>query len=239
MARMWTKGPQESGDILLKQPQNDEVSQVVSELNGGLDQNNMPLEGVTRADLATIVTTTGGTNLQSSMVYPSQAYYLSDDNNAATIIDSYDLVVGWNKISHPLNALESPGAFLDFESKEGMLKGEACLDFDYRVSFYSGLDSGLANYLRYMFDHTLDIGVFVNDVLVSRTGPMWACGRSSFVVPFGCPVGSGPCHIDVRFQLQFANSDDLQPTPPVSAEVNAISDVKIDDRLLWVRNQYR
>lgn len=239
MSRQFTKGPQSSGDIILVQPQNEEINQSVAELNGGLDQNNMPLQSVSREKFALPVVTTVASPQQTSIVYPSQAYYFSEENSSVTVITKDDFTLGWNKFEVLASAADIDGFFLDFQSNEGMLKGEACLDLSMRMSYHMIMVG--VNASRRIFDnHDGEIGVFVNDVLVARTGPIWfSCGRHSYVLPFGCAVGSGPCHIDVRWRLNYKNEYDATFPTVGTDEIDETASLKIRNRLLWVRNEYR
>lgn len=239
MARVFTKGPQGSGDIVLSQPQNEEINQSAAELNGGLDQNNMPLISVSRAKMVVPVTTTVASPNQTSIVYQSQAYYFTEESANQTIITKDSWSVGWNKFEVLASAADIDGFFLDFQSVEGMLKGETCLDLSMRQS-YKLIRSGGVDYSRITDNHEGEIGVFVNDVLVARTGPIWlSCGRHSYVLPYACAIGSGPCHVDVRWRIEFKN--EYYPTFPTTGtnEMELVASLKINNRLTWCRNEFR
>lgn len=236
---MYSKGPQLSGDIILTQPQNDEINQSVAELNGGLDQHNMPLNSVNRSKLAEpLQTIVGGAPSQTSIVYPSQAYFFTEESAQTTVIENDEWNVGWNKFE-VLSGNDQNGFFLNFTSLEGMLKGEACIDLDIRQSYELRYD-GINQATRLFQEHTGELGVFVNDVLVARTGPLWfACGRHSYVIPFGCAIGSGPCHIDVRWKINYKNTQFIFSAGFVFDPLSHIAPLTVRDRMLWVRNEYR
>lgn len=246
MARMYTKGKVKSADIILTDPINDELSQAVGELNGGLDQHNMPLDSVTRTKLVPgVKTITAGPPYQESTVFPSQAYHIAEYCDAATVTINVDQwQMGWNKFEVG-TGVDKNGFVLDFTAIEGMLKGEVCIDFEHRQSYFiyasKPPDAGFDNHVLMKDEHTGELGVFVNDVLVVRTGPLWiACGRHSYVVPFATPVASGPCHIDVRWMIDFKNVK-LQQASGTLYEigVNQVYPISIHHRTLWCRNQYR
>jgi len=251
MARMYTKGRIKSADIILTDPYNDEINQSVGELNGGLDQNNMPLNSVTRSKLVPpVLTSIAGPPAQKSYVMPSQDYHISEYCDAATVqVPVSEWQLGWNKFEQGAG-VNKTGFVLDFTSSEGMLKGEACLDAEMRQSAYvfkyfipSGPSSGWYPVVNIKDRPTGEIGVFVNDVLVGRTGPLWiACGRHSYVVPFSTPIGSGPCHVDVRWIVDYHN--EITVLPPYSVEVGINWDpltapFQIHHRSLWCRNEKR
>lgn len=239
MSRQWTKGPQSAGDIILVQPQNEEINQSAAEINGGLDQNNMPLISVSRAKMVVPVTTTVASPNQTSIVYPSQAYYFTEEPANQTIITKDSWSVGWNKFEVLASAADIDGFFLDFQSVEGMLKGETCLDLSMRQSYKLIRSAGI-DYSRFTDNHEGEIGVFVNDVLVARTGPIWlSCGRHSYVLPYACAIGSGPCHVDVRWRIEFKN--EYAPVFPTTGtnEMELVAPLKINNRFTWCRNEFR
>ena len=249
MARMYTKGRIKAADIILESPYNDEINQSVGELNGGLDQNNMPLDSVTRGQLVPVVKTIiAGPPYQETFVMPSQDYHISEWCAGGTvIIPVTEWQIGWNKFEQG-NGNDKTGFVLDFVSSEGMLKGEACIDMEMRISTYIYKylvpDIGFV-YVNDMKDkHTGEIGVFVNDTLVARTGPLWmACGRHSYVVPWSTPIGSGPCHVDVRWIVDFSNEQTTQAIGTVNYQTLSFSPftapLKIYNRIFWCRNEKR
>lgn len=217
MARMYTTGRIKAADIILAPPYNNEINQSVGELNGGLDQNNMPLDSVTRGQLVPPVSTVIATSPQQvNYVMPSQDYYIAEQ--CLEFVDPLDGIevaadawlIGWQKLES-LPGNDKDGFVLNFTATEGMLKGEACLDAEMRQSCYvyeqTGGDPPVSSLIENIKDtHTGEFGVFVNDLLVARTGPIWlSCGRHSYVIPYSCPIASGACHIDVRWIIDFKN----------------------------------
>jgi hypothetical protein len=163
-----------------------------------------------------------------------------------TGINVDEWIVGWNAFEASATAIDRSGFVLDFEAQEGMLKGEAVVDFEHRQSYYlfaaqiGGVGLGVPG--RLIKDqHTGELGVFVNGVLVGRTGPLWiACGRHTYVIPFGTPVKSGPVHVDVRWLIDFKNErKDFAVGTLYGLGVNQVYPIQVHSRMLWVRNQYR
>lgn len=248
MARMYHKGRMKSADIILTDPQNDEINQTVGELNGGLDQHNMPLDSIGRSKLQPgVKTVVAGPPAYESTVWPSQAYHIAEHSGAAGTLDVTQWQMGWNKFELGAGT-DKNGFVLDFVSQEGMLKGEACVDFEHRQSYFlfafhpTPEDPIVWQYGASIKDeHTGELGVFVNDVLVARTGPLWiACGRHSYVIPFSTPIGAAPCHVDVRWLIDFKNIKKTFSAGTIyESGVNQVYPIQFHHRTLWVRNQYR
>jgi hypothetical protein len=244
MARMFTKGRVVAKDVVFAEPVSDEINQAVAELNGGLDGNNMPLESVTRTRVVPgVKTTITGPPEQEDRVFASQAYYISDSCNGNETINKDDWQMGWNKFE-VLTGTGKTGFVLDFEAVEGMVKGEACIDFEHRQSYFlfEYRVENVSTIAALVKDqHTGELGVFINDVLVARTGPLWiACGRHSYVIPFAAPVASGPVHIDVRWMIDFKNIKKVFSGAGIyHIGINQVYPIQIHSRMLWTRNQYR
>jgi hypothetical protein len=245
MSRQYTIGPQLAGDIILIDRQNDEINQAVGELNGSLDQNNMPLNSVDRTRLvAPVQTVIAGPPAQTSYTYPSQSYHIGQVCNSVVSLPVTEWSMGWNAFEASSNLSNRSGFVLDFEAQEGMLKGEAVIDFEHRQSYFLFVArvENLSTVQALVKDqHTGELGIFVNDVLVGRTGPVYmACGRHTYTIPYATPVKSGPVHVDVRWLLDYKNvykSFTVGTTYYIG--INQIYPIQVHSRLLWCRNQYR
>jgi hypothetical protein len=241
MARKYTKATSLPGDITFADDWNDELGQSLSTLNGDLDQNNMPLEAVRIAELEDPVVTTGAGYQHTTM--PTQGYFLSYNIGSGQIaFPQTEWQPGWNKMEVPLAGPE--GVALQFDAQDGMLIGEALIDLDWRMSWYSLYDNDTppppdpasVTLLQSQTANYVDVGVFVNDVCVGRTGKQWLGGRFTFVVPFNTPIGSGPVKVDTRAILYFANQASAIGYVIITTN---IADVLIGDSILWCRNQWR
>jgi hypothetical protein len=241
MARKYTKATSLPGDITFADDWNDELGQSLSTLNGDLDQNNMPLEAVRIAELEDPVVTTGTGYQHTTM--PTQGYFLSYNIGSGQIaFPQTEWQPGWNKMEVPLAGPE--GVALQFDAQDGMLIGEALIDLDWRMSWYSLYDNDTppppdpasVTLLQSQTANYVDVGVFVNDVCVGRTGKQWLGGRFTFVVPFNTPIGSGPVKVDTRAILYFANQASAIGYVIITTN---IADVLIGDSILWCRNQWR
>lgn len=241
MARKYTKATAIASDITLADDFNEELGQSLSTLNGDLDQNNMPLEAVRTAELADPVIDTGPGYQHTEM--PTQGYFLSYNLGSGQIaFPQTEWQPGWNKMEIPIAGPE--GVALEFEAEDGMLIGEALIDLDWRMSWYSLYDNDTPPppdpasdpLFQAQVSNFVDVGVFVNDVCVGRTGKQWSGGRFTYVVPYNTPIGSGPVKIDTRVILYFANQASAIGYVVITTN---ISDVLIGDAILWCRNQWR
>jgi hypothetical protein len=245
MARQYTVGPQLAGDIILVDRQNDELNQSVGELNGSLDQNNLPLNSVDRTRLvAPVQTVIVGPPAQVGYTYPSQSYYIAQVCNSTVSLPVTEWSMGWNSFEASASPSNRSGFVLDFEAQEGMLKGEAVIDFEHRQSYFLFVAAreDVSTYGALIKDqHTGELGIFVNDVLVGRTGPVYiACGRHTYIIPYATPVKSGPVHVDVRWLIDYKNVYKVFTSgTSYGIGVNQIYPIQVRSRLLWCRNQYR
>lgn len=246
MARVYTVGPQLAGDIIFTDNQNDELNQSISALNGTLDQNNMPLDTVTRTKVVAPTTVAvAGPPAWNSYYYQSQSYHIAQVCGSTVSIPVTEWSMGWNPFEAASVPANRSGFVLEFTAEEGMLKGEAVIDFEHRQSYflygYTVPDFAPQSGFLVKDQHTGELGVFVNDVLVARTGPVWiACGRHTYTLPWATPVKSGPVKVDVRWLLDYKNVKKTY-TPGTSYFVgaNQVYPVQIHSRLLWCRNQFR
>lgn len=245
MARQYTIGPQLAGDIILIDPQNDEINQTVGELNGSLDQNNMPLDTVDRTRLvAPVQTVIAGPPAQTSYTYPSQSYHIAQVCNLTVSIPVSLWSMGWNAFEATNQPQDRSGFVLDFTAQEGMLKGEAVIDFEHRQSYFlfgARVENVNTEQALVKDQHTGELGVFVNDVLVARTGPVYiACGRHTYTIPYATPVKSGPVHVDVRWLIDYKNIRKIFTSGTnYNIGLNQIYPIQVRSRKLWCRNQYR
>jgi len=241
MARKYTKATSLASDITLADDWNDELGQSLSTLNGDLDQNNMPLEAVRVAELQDPVLDTGTGYQHTTM--PTQGYFLSYNLGSGQIaFPQTEWQPGWNKLEVPIAGPE--GVALEFEAEDGMLIGEALIDLDWRMSWYTLYDNDTPpppdptsdTLFQAQTANFVEVGVFVNDVCVGRTGKQWLGGRFTYVVPYNTPIGSGPVKVDTRVILYFVNQ--ASAIGYITIATN-IADVNIGDAILWCRNQWR
>lgn len=258
MTRQYTQRPFMGQQITAAEDYNGEIRSAVSEFNGDLDQNNMPLQSVARATMAAPRIVVPYQNASPGMtghfiksVYQqSQSYHNSyfcglDGNGAfqVTSISQDEWRLGWIKLN--LFRFETtgggvevfPGSALSFDAKEGMVMGEAEIDTDWRISFVlrDVADPNIADRIYIYEDYFIEWGVFVNDVCCGRTDEQWGGGRFTYVLPYSTPVGTGPCNVDIRFRIIWKNG--AYPSGTVTEIVK--TPLLIHDSMLWTKNQYR
>ena len=256
MARQYTQRAFIGGNLANADDWNSEMNSSVSELNGQLDQNNMPLSTVDDSKVADPVldveidTTAVSRYLVAHSYMPSQSYHVSslvDDDPTDVTFETTtwapdDWFLGWQRMAQKrltpnFGTNYYAGAEVQFEAKEGMLVGEILIDASWRQSFRQvsvtvGNDTTLVTKARN--DGFIEFGAFCNDVCVARSDLQWLGGRFTFVLPFSTPIGSTNCSVDIRFRLVFVNGKEVSP---IITEF--IASFKVRDSSIFVRNQYR
>jgi len=252
MARQYTQRAFIGGNLANADDWNSEMNSSVSEINGQLDQNNMPLSTVDDSKVADPIldveldTTVISRYLVAHSYMPSQSYHVSslvdDDPTDVTFETSTwapdDWFLGWQRLSQKrltpnFGTNYYAGAEVQFEAKEGMLVGEILIDASWRQSFRQvNVEGDLATKERN--DGFIEFGAFCNDVCIARSDLQWLGGRFTFVLPFSTPIGSTGCIVDIRFRLIFINGKEINPIISES-----IASFKVRDSSIFVRNQYR
>jgi hypothetical protein len=252
MARQYTQRAFIGGNLANADDWNSEMNSSVSELNGQLDQNNMPLSTVNDSKVADPVldveidTTAVSRYLVAHTYMPSQSYHVSslvDDDPTDLTFETTtwapdDWFLGWQRLAQKrltpnFGTNYYAGAEVQFEAKEGMLVGEILIDASWRQSFREiAPESGIQDKERN--DGFIEFGAFCNDVCVARSDLQFLGGRFTFVLPFSTPIGSTNCSVDIRFRLIFINGKEVSP---ILSEF--ISSFKVRDSSIFVRNQYR
>lgn len=256
MPRKYTVRALIGGNLANAEDWNEEISSAVSELNGQLDQNNMPLDSVdlTKVAPAVVVVDVNNAAVAEDLIahtyMQSQSYHVSSSCIIDEVNNFYkdeweptDWQLGWMKLSEKRFVVIGPttyyaGSELEFEAKEGMLVGEALVDCDWRTSYWSVTAIAPPNLstARLRDKNFIELGVFVNDVCVGRTDLQWLGGRFTYVLPWSTPIGTTPVKIDIRFRLKFTN----EPTPvTVNVTEDWIESFYLWDSSLFCRNQHR
>jgi hypothetical protein len=150
---------------------------------------------------------------------PPLAAYLSNNSSWAT---------GINSLSEGI----TKGTFLRFVSKEGMVRGNAQVDVEY--FFVSTSATGFTG--NFGAGWRWQLYVFINDVMVSTTGPQPAGRRRTVNLPFSIPVASNESiNVDIRWSATFDGAGN-SPTEIVQVQEATI---RFYNSQLWCRNQYR
>jgi hypothetical protein len=255
MARTYTTKSILPGGQVKDDDFNSEVQSSLQEFNGSLDQHQLPLHSISHTNLAqpTKSTTYLSQNGTYSCYMTTQSYHetqFTPNQTAVEMIWDDTLYSGysWIKLQDlEIEKLVSPastgGAELIFNSLEGMIAGCAVIDFTW---FAGGLhkqvfDPAAESWSQYGLNSTIEWGVFVDDVLVSKSGAIWP-RRMTLNLPFNSPVSSKPLKVDIRFRIQFIDPFALQgeydPTK-VQIDVELYQKLTYNGGCLWSRNQYR
>ena len=191
---------------------NNNIEKYLNEWNGDLNGNNLPVFSVQSNDIKIFnnASTTSGTITGFGTDLQTQGYYrrrrsssFEGGTDVWTPLLSLDLKTddwskGWNKLSYYSGFEEWD---LVFDAREGMLVGCVTIDWQH------GVDILLANPPEEPIipfgasrgdDWVSEWGVFVNDVLVARTGNM-PPRRHTTELPFSIPCGSQKIKVDCRW----------------------------------------
>jgi len=229
MSRTYSKALIENLNTTKALEFNQDMQGSLQEFNGKLDANQMPLYGVKAADLE-------GLDLYASTYVdggqgPVNRYYIT--SKEATVHWSYsagEWEVGWTPIADKYG---EDGSYMDVPCGEGYLKGSAIVDIERQTSYYKTPDIENDDFISIEWNISAwyEIGVFVNDVLVARSGKLSA-KRFTFDLPFSSYVGNESAVIEVKWRA-------IEIPPPIGALQYVPPDVTVYNSTLWVRNQRR
>lgn len=252
MARTYSQATILTGGQLKDDDFNAEMQGFVQEFNGALDQHQLPLQSFDHRHLAqpTVGTTFSTVDGTYSSYMTSQSYHQSEW--VVTAVDpsmQYNnvLYTGWTWTKLQALQLQSAGlqsatggAEISFDALEGMLVGNAVIDFNWFCGEATITVDGASTSANYGDESVIEWGVFIDDVLVSKSGFIWP-RRITIDLPFNTPVSSKPVIIDIRFRAQFIDPAAKAAAGGVviSTNVTNIQLLKYMGGCLWVRNQYR
>jgi len=185
---------------------------VIDQFNG-----NISSENIKSVDSSDFVEPSNGTLTVGSVdkqitFYPTQTYAFTRRdyrNTGGAVTDIWSPIAaldlensiwnkGWNRLSVFGSAFDNFP--LTFDCEEGMLTGEATIDWEHGNQVYSVLiqDDPPINGARARgSDWWTEWGVFVNGILVARSGYIYP-RRHTTRIPYSIPVGSQQVTIDVR-----------------------------------------
>lgn len=253
MARSWTTETFAAGDQFKADHFNGEANAIAQQVNGELDQNNMPLLGCKSEQLLDPIRTYDehGVNTVSSYM-PTQSYHYQTffvDNTASivtsaitptTIFITNFEVQGWDPFWNSIPTAGTPsmnqGQMIRFNAREGMIYGSAVISSERRAGRITYItDDGSFN-INVGENETYELGVFVNGVLCARTGEI-QIGAWCFDLPFTTPIGTEFCEIEVKWMAsQDAMPNSKIPTAVITDHYRLFA---IAGLSLWARNQYR
>jgi len=225
MSRTYTKKTIIEENINTADNFGQELDGSLQEFNGKLGQHNMPLRSVDGSKMVDAELYDESPVLGSQG--PVNSYYRSEEDDGGPWVWDYtlgDWRIGWNPVFDKMGAA---GSQLTFTASEGILKGAAVIDCERRSHKIS---SGGAT-VEYYTNNWFEVGVFVNDRLVARSGQVFI-RRFTFDLPFATYIGNEAVTVDIRWR-----ATDRQPTvgetgydtPPFQVFASSI----------WTRNQER
>jgi hypothetical protein len=220
----------------------------LSEFNGGLDSNNLPVLSVTDVKLVepartnVIVGAVSGFSVQM----PSQSYHITRRSSVyedstdiwtplfETDLDSDTWSAGFNRlVDLDSNFLLAP---LSFDAKEGILVGCATVDWEHGNQVFqvqvSESPSTFAPRGRGN-EWWTEWGLFVNNILVAKSGQIYP-RRHTTQIPFAIAVGSQPIVIELRVKINTW----YVAGAPVAGETES-TPFKVFSTTIWARNHYR
>lgn len=228
---------------------NKNSEKYLGEFNGRLDGQNMPVASITDDNLRepqipiNFTPQSGPVSIIGSQC-PTQSYFRTArrgwEEGSSDIwtplltidLDTDDWTRGFNSLQQWSGWSTFP---LSFQSKEGMLIGCATIDWQHACQTYNVAGSGGGAFFAYNRGNEwwTEWGVFVNNVLVARTGQIMP-RRHTTQIPFSIPVGSQNITVDVRFITNTWHVDGAPLAPDHSSTAMHIFSAEI-----WCRNNFR
>lgn len=240
--KVYTEIPIQQNQATKPETFNKNTQKYINEWNGNLNGNNLPVYSVqsshVKIDGGTVSTTVGSVSGVKAPL-TTQGYYwrrrsssFEGGTDVWTPILTLDLKnddwsKGWNRISY-FSGFEQFD--LNFDAREGMLVGCATIDWQHGTDNLTITKDG-QNFARPRgHDWTSEWGVFVNNVLVARSGEI-PPKRHTTSLPFSIPCGSQNINIDCRWISTI--SDYNAAFPPHGSEFLVFS------AEVWARNTVR
>ncbi len=222
---------------------NRNIEASLAEFNGKLDGSNMPVGSVSTTHM--VSPSVAGADISASGIEKrssrtsTQAYHSVEKYSSDVFVPvmSIDLKTeqwsrGWNKL-HEYS--EFGGFPLVFEAEEGMLSGCAVIDWHHGINRVQVSDGEGTSFQVYRgYDWWTEWGVFVNNVLVARSGLIFP-RRHTTQLPFTVPVGSQVVQVDVRFITNTTKDTD----PVLTFTGDPSTEFEVFGATTWVRNNYR
>tara|TARA_R110000822_G_scaffold1026_6_gene4613 strand:- start:3065 stop:3796 length:732 start_codon:yes stop_codon:yes gene_type:complete len=243
MAKSFTQIP--TNDLQAAKPENlnDNLDKYLSEFNGNLDGHNNPVETIREQHFILpnegAFSDVSGDVLQLGTSYATQAYFKtrrsSSFETASNVFSPLlEINLDQDSWSKGFNILTQFTGFEDFplvfEAKEGMLVGCATIDWEHGTQVFN--PGGNVGIKSRGFNWWTEWGVFVNNVLVARSGQIYP-RRHTTQIPFAVACGSQQVTVDVRF-ITITNRTQNSPNFTTDS-----SNFNLFSAEIWCRNSYR
>ena len=243
MSKHYTEKPNVRFSQVKSENLNDNITKTLGEVNGNLNSNNLPVDALTFDKFTDPDRTSLTSNATTKLDYEgaTQDYHsvrrwntFEDSNDMWEPVESINLQTanwstGWNKL---VDYGSMDYTFLDFDAKEGILTGNAVIDFHHGIDRIVYQSDDTTFRVFYGYDWYTEWGVFVNDTLVAETSYIYA-RRITCNIPFKVPVGSQKVKIDLRWRAVTSNA---VGTP---YQGNPTRPLDIFGAHIWVRNVKR
>lgn len=220
---------------------NLDLSAVARQVNGGIGQHQAPLGGIGRAKLADLVLLNPERYENTRSTYGVANSYHRTGAGGGLGIDidpATENLAGWQSIA--TLAGTSAGSVLEFDAREGMIRGAFVVEIERRTS-YTKRDDGA---ITFPYTHRTDwtrIGIFRDGVLIADSGQIFP-KRYTLDLPFATPGPSGYCRIEARFMVKtqqlIAASTVAGVTWSYPAPAEQYPHIFIHSGSGWARNQY-
>lgn len=234
---------------------NVEAVGVLRQINGGLDQHQIPLGSIVRSMLVapSVVSnaypSTDSTYLAANSYHVTTDKAVDEDTPEITIDPSTEATGGgWRTIAPLQTSAQLDGTVLEFISREGMLAGAFAVDVERRISYVRRTEGGVDTY---PFTHESDwiqFGIFLNGSIIADSGQITP-RRLTLDLPFACPAPSGYCRLDLRFRAntvtQIADGTVVAgvtwsyPSTLPTEDAVRYPPILFYGTTAWCRNQYR
>lgn len=250
MARTWTERRIAAAGTAKARDVSEEMAAIAREVNGNLDQHNIPVASIGRAKLRNGTVAEPGATLSTYLAtssYHRSLFFQADGTTAQDTLDpgADEFGMAWVPLADLTNS--DHGTVLEFTGREGMLTGQAVVDFELRNNFVrvtSTLPS--ISYATRHLDDYIQLGVFVNGVLVADSGPI-SPRRFTLDLPFCCPAPPGEVRVETRVKLVvqrqpddgYTNADGTVYEYPAGDGALQYPAVKFYGTALYARNKYR
>jgi hypothetical protein len=249
MSKVWTQLPIDQFEAVKPDTVNKNIEAYIGEFNGKLNGLNMPVNSVTIQKLKLPQPEeafVSGPVTKFNSVGSTQGYHFTRRSGTKesnldiwTPLTTVNLKTdnwtrGWNDIALLNNWESFP---MQFEAKEGMLVGCATIDWHHGTDMIEVTTDAGSTRVQGGFQWWSEWGVFVNDVLVARSGFIYP-KRHTTQLPFSIPCGSQPISITVKW---ISNTGNLQAASGYTVSTAKPHGTVFDifGATIWCRNNYR
>ncbi len=249
MAKTFSQIPQHTYNQAKPETSNRNLDRYLSEFNGKLDSNNMPVDTITKTNLVPPQNVSGypvvGAVTKIASSFPTQSYFRSRRSSSfegggdvwtpmlAIDLDQDPWFRGYNNLTDYSNFSNFP---IQATCKEGMISGCATIDWHHGCQVFNltvpESDPPISTAEAVGYGWWTQWGVFVNNILVATSGRIYP-RRHTTQIPFSVPVGSQDVVVDVR----FITNTWREPGGPINEDNS--TNLYIFSADLWIRNTYR